>query len=61
MLVVEDGQNGGSDAGDGCCSESGVLKGSEVREEYVVLSAWTPQGSQRGVVDLLLDRDAPYP
>ena len=59
--MVENGQNGGSDAGDGCCSEGDALEGSEVREEYVVLSAWAPQGSQCGVVGLLLDRDAPYP
>ena len=45
VLVVEDGQNGGSDAGDGCCSEGDALEGSEVREEYVVLSARVPQGS----------------
>jgi len=45
VLVVEDGQNGGSDAGDGCSSEDDALKDSEVREEYVVLSARAPQGS----------------
>lgn len=44
VLVIEDGQNGGSVASDGCCSEGDPLEGSEVREEYVVLSARVPQG-----------------
>ena len=43
--VIEDGQNGGSVASDGCCSEGAPLEGFEVREEYVVLSARVPQGS----------------
>ena len=43
--VIEDGQNGGSVASDGCCSEGAPLEGSEVREEYVVLSARVPQSS----------------
>ena len=45
VLVVEDGQNGGSNAGDGCWAEGDTLEGSEVREEYVVISARAPQGS----------------
>ena len=45
VLVIEDGQNGGSDAGDGCCFKGDALEGSGVREEYVVLSARVPQGS----------------
>ena len=32
VLVVEDGQNGGSVASDGCCSEGDPLEGPEVRE-----------------------------
>ena len=43
--VVEDGQNGGSDAGDDCYSEGDALEGPKVREEYVVLSAGVPQGT----------------
>ena len=45
VLVVEDGQSGGGDAGDGCWVEGDALEDSEVREEDIVLSAKGSQGS----------------